>query len=675
MSPKENKQINKTAGQMLISCLALASMTLMLSGCSMLTGGLLGGGPLPNREGTVGGGILKGLRPTADPALVERIREKELKDAQTTIASQTAGPQMMQPGLGRNLPNVSTDPLSGPMNGNSQTSVNSTIFTATNQDPSNNAFANPNPQLATYESAYNTVPPPPPGSLAAGLVPPPPAVTLSTQAQAYPSSAADFYNNPYFNPYGVPAPPQAALPPERRPAGLFGDGSTHNQTQYNSEKASPKHRTDFVPITPTGMESRSPYKQRDDLRVLWRAALKDSNDAGAIADNKRLMETLTKLDVGLPSDSSRGSFNISSRQVESIFKSSSIDRRAFAEVRKLQTDLVQSYYRYLCAYNKYALAEQTTAARQQEVDLSDSDLERQKGTADLAQAKNDLDSAKDDMRSAELELAAASSPSAARTIISRVAGIAPSIESLAQGSQNNRVTANHGNGITSVFDSVFHHNHNSEATETISDESSNDNSKDSHKNHSKKHTAIASDADKNKAKKSIASNNEDDENFLSKLFANKNSKPVVHHKNSQSEEISQSNDSSDLTPAPVTEKNKSADNEDSNDVTEVVTKVEPSGNSSISFQLKGVNIKPRKSVLTVAVKNSSSEAYELNPDAISISEGNHKLATADMRADFDMTSIQPDHEVKGTITVFGHPWNDRLLVYLNDGNKKIQLKR
>jgi hypothetical protein len=68
------------------------------------------------------------------------------------------------------------------------------------------------------------------------------------------------------------------------------------------------------------MEARSPYKQRDDIRVLWRAALKESNDAGAIADNKRLLEGLAKIDIGLPTDSSRGSFNVSSRQTESIFK-------------------------------------------------------------------------------------------------------------------------------------------------------------------------------------------------------------------------------------------------------------------------------------------------------------------------------------------------------------------
>ena len=659
MSPGEKNKIDhigspfSAAASPLLFFITLATIPLLSTGCSTLMGGIPA-----NREVSSGGGILKGLRPAADPALVERIRENERKEAEKqasqTVISQTGGAQTVQPGLGRDLPKVSTDPISAAFNSISK-STNATFMAANTQV--SNAFANPNPQVATYENAYSAVPPPPPGSLAAGLVPPPPAVSLSTQAQTYGGdSAANFYNNPYFNPYGVPAPPQTGgAERERRPVGLFGNGgngASRSQAEPEVEKTSNKHRADFVPITPTGMEARSAYKQRDDLRLLWRAAVKDSNDAGAIADNTHLIADLAKLDIGLPSDSSRGNFNVSSRQIETLFKSSAIDKRVLPEVRKIQTDLVQAYYRYLSAYNKYALAEQTTAARQQEADLSDSDSERQRATADLAQAKNDFDSTKDDMRSAEFELAAASSPAAARTVISHIAGVAPSVESLAQGSSQsgNRLATSRTHKIdkiANVFDSVFRHNHGSSETDAAVEEPK------------------VSAKERNKNKK--LSHNKDRDNDGG-LEAKKDKKFVAKNTDNDNDY--------DLAPAPVSKKQTHADSDDvASDTQEPVKKSNSTSNSTISFELKGINIKPRKSVLTVAVKNSSDEAYELNPDTICISEGNHKLPAADMRADFDLTSVQPDHEVKGTITVFGHPWNDRLLVYLDNGNKKIQLKR
>ncbi len=78
-------------------------------------------------------------------------------------------------------------------------------------------------------------------------------------------------------------------------------------------------------------------------------------------------------------------------------------------------------------------------------------------------------------------------------------------------------------------------------------------------------------------------------------------------------------------------------------------------NSAISFLLKNVTINPRKSVLTVVIKNSSSEPFEFNPDAIYIAEGTHKLGAEALRADFDVTSIEPGQEVKGIITIFSRP--------------------
>jgi len=340
------------------------------------------------------------------------------------------------------------------------------------------------------------------------------------------------------------------------------------------------------------------------------------------------MDELAKLDIGLPAESSRGNFNISSRQIETIFKSSGIDRRIVTDVRKSQTEIAQAYYRYLSTYNKYALAEQTVAARQQEVDLSDSDSERQRAAADLAQAKNDLDSTKDDMRSAEIELAVVSSPSAARTVISRVAGIAPSVESLAQAcSQNNNHAAiNHSNRIANVFESVFRHHF-----------------------------------DTSDQKKPVEHKTDDE-----KINKVSQDKIAARHKI----------DNDDLAPAPVAKKNEHVASDDiaSNDQP-IIAKHDTTTGSAVSFELNGIDIKPRKSVLSVAVRNRSEETFELNPDTIFIAEGGRKLAAADIRADFDITSIQPDHEVKGTITVFGQPWNERLHVYLNDGNKTIQLKR
>jgi len=56
-------------------------------------------------------------------------------------------------------------------------------------------------------------------------------------------------------------------------------------------------------------------------------------------------------------------------------------------------------------------------------------------------------------------------------------------------------------------------------------------------------------------------------------------------------------------------------------------------------------------------------------------ENNQKLAEAAMRADFDTTLVQPNQEVKGTITIFGRPWNDKMTVSLSEGGKFLQMRR
>src|SRR5690606_10625638 len=64
----------------------------------------------------------------------------------------------------------------------------------------------------------------------------------------------------------------------------------------------------------------------------------------------------------------------------------------------------------------------------------------------------------------------------------------------------------------------------------------------------------------------------------------------------------------------------------------------------ISFELKDVQITARKSVLTVAIRNTGSESFKFSPDVISISEGNRKISEAAMRAEFDSTLVKPNKE-------------------------------
>ncbi|HNN63629.1 MAG TPA: hypothetical protein PKH78_11335, partial [Candidatus Obscuribacter sp.] len=110
----------------------------------------------------------------------------------------------------------------------------------------------------------------------------------------------------------------------------------------------------------------------------------------------------------------------------------------------------------------------------------------------------------------------------------------------------------------------------------------------------------------------------------------------------------------------------------------VAASAEPAPQSTsggISMELKGVNVTARKSVLTVAIRNNSENDFSFDPEAFAVSENNHKLAEAALRADFETTLVQPNQEVKGTITIFGRPWNDRLSVSLSDGSRNVQLRR
>jgi hypothetical protein len=95
----------------------------------------------------------------------------------------------------------------------------------------------------------------------------------------------------------------------------------------------------------------------------------------------------------------------------------------------------------------------------------------------------------------------------------------------------------------------------------------------------------------------------------------------------------------------------------------------------IAFELKNVQTTPRKSVLKVSIKNNGGESFSFDPDGVSVIEGDHKLADAAVRAEFDTTAVSPNSEVTGTITIFGRPWNDKLTVSLSEGGRTIQLHR
>ncbi len=568
-------------------------------------------------------------------------------------------------GLGRILPKVSTDPIAPP----AEEIAMGPIVSAANQSSngtdewSQPKQANLETQLASYGSSYATsaVPPPPAGALGGSLVPPPPAVTLSTQAQtAYAAPAENPYGNPYFNPYGVPYPTtiiQQMAPPaasERPPGSPFASGGRGSKSDDGDDvEKQKKTAAPFLPITPSGMEPRSVYKQRDDLKVLWKGLLASSKDVTAIVTDAKIADQLNKIDVALPAEATKGSFGVPQRTVEGIFKANNVDKRILPTVHKLETDLVQAYYRYLYCYNKFALAQQTILARKQEAEVAGSPSESQRAAADLAAAQTEAESSKDDMHSAQAELAALTGASAARTVIGRISGVTPTLESLTANDQSDAQgksgKAGHSKVIASV-ESLFHLRRDKagekpaekEATAPKVEESAAKG--DSKGSQSKSDTKVAKAEPKTDKKKQ--SENKEDNNAKAKGGA-------------------------DLSPAP----NTVAKTEPSPQAPEKSHTSGATNNSDITFQLKGISVTPRKSTLTVSIHNLGTNSFSFSPDVISISDGNHKLSDATVRADFDQTQVQPNQEVKGTITIFGRPWNDRLAVVLTDGGKNIQMRR
>lgn len=635
-------------GLLLISTLALST-----TGCSQLGAA---SGSSDNRTATPGGGaggVLSRLRPKADPAMIAQMRQEDLAKAQQAQAEAERLAQATQDGIGRILPKVSTDPISGDLgsalaaepavvaptaeSGWGSSSSTATNVTATTSDilPAAQPVAVPQIAAATYGSNYGVgnpaVPPPPPGALSGGsMMPPPPAVTLSTQANmgaGYPPPAPVPYYQPYPYPYpqqmGYPQQPmqgQEAAPAQPQRPALFGNKTSGGSS--DEEKKVERPKKEFVPINPVGMEPRSPYKQRDDLRVLWKGLLSTAGMRQVLNKDDKLADVLNRSDVGLPAESTKGSFSVSQRQIDAVFKPVAMDKKVQPLVRQKQQELVQAYYRYLHAYNRFALEQQTVAARKQEVEVASSDAEKQRAAADLARAQNDAEATKEDMKTAQYELAAAAGANAARSVIAKVANIAPSIESLAQAEASQAPQETNDGGVLASARSFFFGGKGKEKTQS---------------------SPPAEEPKKQKEPKEKVAKKDKSTNKKS------------------------GEKGGDLAPAPQAE---SAQKEDSSSGGEA-----PTQGSAISFELKGVNITARKSILSVSIKNNGADSFSFSPDVISVAENNKKLSEAALRADFDQTLVKPNEEVKGTITIFGRPWNDKLAVFISDGGKNIQLRR
>ncbi len=593
-----------------------------------------------------GGTLLSSLRPHASAEMIEQVRKEEAaeqarrqKHAAEALKAQQGegGVGALASASGSMLPSVSQVPFAPSaeqatagslrqQEGQKKNQGNIPFWPFGGQQSSGQAVQQQQaPQVATYGS-YGGVPPPPPGA-AGGLVPPPPAVSVTGTLAPYGAGAppVDPYGNPYTNPYAQQAPPAPTHPQ----GSFFSSGGKVSADSSADESSSRKKKQVFVPILPSGMDSRSPYKQRDDLKVLWKGAVAIDSIQRLIAKDEKIAAAVSKIDVGLPVEATKGSLSASQRQIDSIFKPAQLDKKVAASVKQLQGEVVQSYYRYLYSYNKFALLRQTVAARKQEVEFAQSASEQQRAAADQARAQSDADESKEDMRSAEQDLAGKVGAQAARVIIGRVTGVTPSAEALAvaetaqstsTAAPANAEKSSKGGGVLGGLFGFGKGQKKDNVEKTASAPAG------------AARTVDKSGGKKNKKVKTTAADG--------------------------------------LAPAPEVTSAASAKS-----VLQVAAKPAAAAAESISFELKKVDVTPRKSILQVCIRNRSSANFSFDPDNVSILEGNHRLSEATVRTDFDTTLIEPNQEVVGTITIFGHPWNDRLSVALSDGNKTVQLKR
>jgi len=176
------------------------------------------------------------------------------------------------------------------------------------------------------------------------------------------------------------APVQPSQPVRRRASLSSSDDDD------DSERS---RRANFVPITPTGMESRSAYKQKDDLKVLWKGALGNSAVQAMASRDERMAQQLTQIDVSLPSESSRGSFNVSQRLIRSGVQTGvagspggRIQVNQAAERPGAVLLSLSVFVQQLCqgAANRWL-------PRKQEMDYAGIGLEKQLAAADLSSAQ------------------------------------------------------------------------------------------------------------------------------------------------------------------------------------------------------------------------------------------------------------------------------------------------
>ena len=97
--------------------------------------------------------------------------------------------------------------------------------------------------------------------------------------------------------------------------------------------------------------------------------------------------------------------------------------------------------------------------------------------------------------------------------------------------------------------------------------------------------------------------------------------------------------------------------------------------SDVMFKLKNVNVTPRKSVLSVSIRNNGNSSLNITSDDIYVAEGSQKLPDAVVRTDLSKNVVSPNSETIATITIFGRPWNDMLNVVLVKDGKNINLIR
>lgn len=624
--------------------------------------------------------VIGSLRPKADPAMVEQIRQEELQRQQAAQEQAIASNQDQGSNNGffgwSGLPKVETGSISGDYKRqNTQGLITSstsgsipgtTEANATSGSPSGTP-GSPDQSASTQNNSNPFWPfgqsqpaaSPPPQQVAsyggygssggsAGLIPPPPAVTLSTQAQtmapapppqyAMAPPGADYQYNPYaYNPYAIPpgAQPVAPQQPKFQQGSMFGNQEDAGSGQGASEDK-PK-KADIQVITPTGMEARSGFKQRDDLKILFKAALAVNGLAGPSCRDAKIAADVAKVDVGLPSESTKGSAAIGQRQIDMLFKGSATDKRIVPAVKKIQSEVASAYFRYLYSFNKYSLAQQTVAARKQEVSVAESNSEKQRAAADLAKAQEEADSTKDDLRSAQNDLAGISGAPAARSVIQRVSGTAPSLESLAQAEPQKE--APQASGTAKVMSSVggFFGNMGG---------------------------MIGLGGKKQQAADGDTAGGEEQQVAKAKPEKVKDDK----NKDKKGKGVKAPQEAIAARPADAPKGKAEV-------VEEPVEKPAAAPSGSVAFQLKEVQTTPRKSVLRVAIRNNGDEQFKFDPDVVTVAEGDHKLAEAAVRAEFDTTVVQPNQEITGTITIFGRPWNDKLKVSLSDGGRTITMHR